>query len=261
VIAIESSAFAKIAQQIVADNQLADVVTIVRGKVEEVELPEDISEVDIIIAEWVGHGLFPKNKLASLIFARDKWLAPDGLVFPDRCRLFIGGAEGALWREQRYGFWNQVHGINMTDLSEASRLEPVMEALLEETVVTTPCLVLELEMRTCKLEELQISSVFHLKVQRQDYLTALFTHFDMLFTHGRHSVILSTGPRSLPTHWKQMIFCLKEDLVVKEDDTIVGEMKVEMASNEVRRVDFHVKLRHIGTWGSRMQEELFKVGY
>ena len=56
----------------------------------------------------------------------------------------------------------QVHGINMTDLSEASRREPVMEALLEETVVTTPCLVLELEMRTCELEELQISSVFHL---------------------------------------------------------------------------------------------------
>ena len=108
VIGIESSAIAKIAQQIVADNQLDNVVTIIRGKVEEVELPEDINEVDIIIAEWVGHGLFPKNKLASLIFARDKWLAPDGLVFPDRCRLFIGGAEGALWREQRYGFWNQV---------------------------------------------------------------------------------------------------------------------------------------------------------
>ena len=112
VIAIENSAFAKIAQQIVADNQLDNVVTIIRGKVEEVELPEEIKEVDIIIAEWVGHGLFPKNKLASLIFARDKWLAADGLVFPDRCRLFIGGAEGALWREERYGFWNQVFFVD-----------------------------------------------------------------------------------------------------------------------------------------------------
>ena len=108
VIGIESSAIAKIAQQIVADNQLDEVVTVIRGKVEEVELPDGIKEVDIIIAEWVGHGLFSKNKLGSLIYARDKWLAPDGLVFPDRCRLFIGGAEGALWREERYGFWNQV---------------------------------------------------------------------------------------------------------------------------------------------------------
>ena len=102
VIAIESSAFAKIAQQIVADNQLDNVVTIIRGKVKEVELPEDIKEVDIIIAEWVNHGRFPKNKLASLIFARYKWLALDirkslgsaGLCHAallPRCKLQLGG--------------------------------------------------------------------------------------------------------------------------------------------------------------------------
>ena len=82
----------------------------------------------------------------------------------------------------------------------------------------------------------------------------------MLFTHGRQPVILSTGPRSLPTHWKQMIFCLKEDLVVREGDTIVGEMKVFIASSEARKVDFRVRLRHIGMWGSTMQEEPLKVG-
>ena len=42
-----------------------------------------MKEVDFIMAEWVGHGLFIKNKLASLIFAREKWLSPNGLVFPD----------------------------------------------------------------------------------------------------------------------------------------------------------------------------------
>ena len=135
-----------------------------------------------------------------------------------------------------------------------------MEALLEETVITTPCLLLELDMQTCQLEELQISSVFYLKVQRQDYLTALFTHFDMLFTHGSQPVILSTGPRSPITHWKQMIFCLKEDLVVRKGDTIVGEMKVEIENGDARMVNFHMKLRHIGKWGSRMQKELFRVG-
>ena len=111
VIAVESSAIAKIAQQIVADNQLDNVITVLRGKVEEVELPDGIKQVDIIISEWVGNGLFSKNKLASLIFARDKWLTPNGLVFPNRCRMFIGGAEGALWREERYRFWDQVYAF------------------------------------------------------------------------------------------------------------------------------------------------------
>ena len=49
------------------------------------------------------------------------------------------------------------------------------------------------------------------------------------------------------------------DLVVREGDTIVGEMKVFIASSEARKVDFRVRLRHIGMWGSTMQEELFKV--
>jgi len=260
VIAIEKSAIAKIAQQIVVDNQLDQVVTVLRAEVEEVELPFGIKEVDVIISEWVGHGLFSKNRLASLIFARNKWLAPNGLVFPDRVRLFIGGAEGALWREERYGFWNQVHGMDMRNLGETSRREPVMEGLLEETVVTTPSLLLELDMHTCELVDLQISSIFHLKVKRVDYLTALFTYFDMLFTHGREPVILSTGPESEATHWRQMIFCLKEDLVVEKEDIVVGEMKVQLESSNTRKVDFLVKLRHHGKWGAVKQEETFSMG-
>ena len=39
VIAIEKSAIAKIAQQIVVDNQLDQVVSVLRAEVEEVDLP------------------------------------------------------------------------------------------------------------------------------------------------------------------------------------------------------------------------------
>ena len=33
-----------------------------------------MKEVDFIMAEWVGHGLFIKNKLPFLFHAREKWL-------------------------------------------------------------------------------------------------------------------------------------------------------------------------------------------
>ena len=149
--------------------------------------------------------------------------------------------------------------MDMRSIGETSRCEPVMEGLLEETVVTTPSLLLELDMHSCELEDLKISSIFHLKVKRQDYLTALFTHFDMLFTHGREPVILSTGPESEATHWRQMIFCLKEDLVVEKEDIVVGEMKVQLSSSDTRKVHFQVKLRHIGRWGASKLEENFII--
>jgi protein arginine N-methyltransferase 1 len=50
------------------------VITLVKGKVEEVTLPEGIEKVDIIISEWMGYCLFYESMLNTVIYARDKWL-------------------------------------------------------------------------------------------------------------------------------------------------------------------------------------------
>ena len=41
-------------------------------------------QVDIIISEWMGYCLFYESMLDTVLYARDKWLAPGGLMFPDR---------------------------------------------------------------------------------------------------------------------------------------------------------------------------------
>lgn len=51
---------------------MAAVVTIIKGKVEEVELP--VEKVDIIISEWMGYCLFYESMLNTVLHARDKWL-------------------------------------------------------------------------------------------------------------------------------------------------------------------------------------------
>lgn len=52
VFAIECSNIVDYARQIIEANKFADVITIIKGKVEEVELP--VPKVDIIISEWMG---------------------------------------------------------------------------------------------------------------------------------------------------------------------------------------------------------------
>ena len=84
VIGVEMSSIVEHAKQIVKDNKLDDVVTIIRGKVEEVSLPEGVEKVDIIISEWMGYCLFCESMLDTVLYARDKWLKPGGLMFPDR---------------------------------------------------------------------------------------------------------------------------------------------------------------------------------
>lgn len=68
---------------------------IIQGKVEEVTLP--VEKVDIIISEWMGYCLFYESMLETVLYARDKWLAPEGMLFPDRATLFVAGIEVMFW--------------------------------------------------------------------------------------------------------------------------------------------------------------------
>lgn len=48
------------------------MITLIRGKVEDVELP--VAKVDIIISEWMGYALLYESMLDTVLVARDKWL-------------------------------------------------------------------------------------------------------------------------------------------------------------------------------------------
>eukprot|EP00887_Chlorella_sp_A99_P003197 scaffold9.g3197.t1 len=71
-------------------------VTIIRGKIEEVELP--VPAVDIIISEWMGYFLLYESMLDSVLFARDKWLVPGGLIFPDKASIHLVAIEDAEYK-------------------------------------------------------------------------------------------------------------------------------------------------------------------
>ncbi len=60
---IECSGIAEQAKTIVTDNGYDGCVTIIQGKVEEVELP--VSQVDIIISEWMGYFLLYESMLGA----------------------------------------------------------------------------------------------------------------------------------------------------------------------------------------------------
>ena len=61
-------------------HHLLPAITLIRGKVEEVELPEGIEKVDVIISEWMGYCLFYESMLKTVLYARDKWLVSCSLV-------------------------------------------------------------------------------------------------------------------------------------------------------------------------------------
>ena len=89
------------AKEIVAVNGLSDKITLLQGKMEEVVLPLD--HVDIIISEWMGYFLLYESMLDTVLYARDKYLVKDGLIFPDKATIYVAGIEDGDYKEEKIG--------------------------------------------------------------------------------------------------------------------------------------------------------------
>lgn len=77
------------------------VITLVKGKLEEAELP--IQQFDIIISEWMGYFLLYESMLDTVLLARDKYLKPGGLIFPDNASMYICAIEDQDYKEEKIG--------------------------------------------------------------------------------------------------------------------------------------------------------------
>jgi protein arginine N-methyltransferase 1 len=99
VIGVDCASIAVQAKQIVEANGFTGKVQIIQGKIEEITLPVD--KVDIIISEWMGYFLLYESMLDSVIFARDKWLRPGGMLFPDKATMYMVAIEDSEYREDK----------------------------------------------------------------------------------------------------------------------------------------------------------------
>lgn len=112
VYAVENANIAIHARKIIADNGFSDRITVLKGKIEEIELP--VEKVDIIISEWMGYFLLYESMLDCVLVARDKFLAPDGHMFPDKATLYLSTIEDDEYRKSKIDFWDNVYGVNMS---------------------------------------------------------------------------------------------------------------------------------------------------
>ena len=101
VIGVDMSTIIFKAREIVKVNGMADKITLIQGKMEEIELP--FPKVDIIISEWMGYFLLYESMLDTVLYARDKYLVKDGLIFPDKATIFMAGIEDGDYKEEKIG--------------------------------------------------------------------------------------------------------------------------------------------------------------
>ncbi|KAH8412143.1 hypothetical protein KR009_000099 [Drosophila setifemur] len=239
VLAVDGSSIAEYTRKIVQDNGYSSVITVIRGKVEEIELPEDIRKVDIIVCDWMGHCLFSENMLDSLVFARDKWLCSGGLIFPDTAQLYLAAVEG--W-DQDMGFWHDVHGFNLGAIRRRCAAKAVVEHVPAKQMTSRVYLLKSLDLYTVRHYAAELRSFYELKVTRSGRVRALLAYFDVGFSKSRQRVSFSTSPCAPWTHWNQTVFYLEEPLPVLAGESIKGVFAMRPSKDSVFELEFDIYL-------------------
>jgi len=242
VIGIDMSSIVGYAQEIIESNNLSSVITLIRGKIEEVELPDGITEVDIIVSEWMGYCLLYESMLNSILYARDKWLNKQtGLLFPDKCQLYICGIEDKKYRDEKINWWYNVYGFDMSCIRKVAIKEPLVDSVDNRQVMTTHCLLKEFDLQTVRVEDLSFTANFSLDAIRNDYIHALVAYFSVEFSKCHKYCGFSTGPDAQYTHWKQTLFYFdhdEEDIMLHKGEKLSGKLSLGPNPKNNRDLDF-----------------------
>ena len=138
------------ARGIVEDNGFKDKITLIKGKIEEVELPGiGAGQVDIIISEWMGYALVYESMLESVLFARDKWLNKEtGIMMPDKTTMYVTAIEDREYKNNKIHWWDNVYGFNMKRIKKIAASEPLVDTVDKNQICTTHSKLLDFDLYT-----------------------------------------------------------------------------------------------------------------
>jgi protein arginine N-methyltransferase 1 len=106
VIGVDMSSIIDKAKEIVQANGLSSKITLLQGKMEEVEMPRqhmNNGKVDIIISEWMGYFLLYESMLDTVLYARDQYLLEGGKIFPDKATIYMAAIEDGEYKDDKIG--------------------------------------------------------------------------------------------------------------------------------------------------------------
>ncbi|WVZ17965.1 hypothetical protein V8G54_005287 [Vigna mungo] len=265
VYAVEASEMAEYARKLIAGNPiLGQRITVIKGKVEDVELPE---RADILISEPMGTLLVNERMLESYVIARDRFLTPNGKMFPSVGRihmapfsdeyLFVEIANKALfWQQQNYygvdltplhgtafqGYFSQVQSsfsleflltyafliwgscLSLFMIPHAKQKSPVVDAFDPRLLIGAPMFHV-IDFTKIKEEELyEIDIPLRFIATVGARLHGLACWFDVLFNGSTARRWLTTAPGSPTTHWYQLRCVLSQPIYVVAGQEITGRM-------------------------------------
>ncbi|EDO49961.1 predicted protein [Nematostella vectensis] len=246
VIGIDQSEIIYQAMDIIRENGFEKTITLIKGKAEEVTLP--VEQVDVIISEWMGYFLLFESMLDTVLFCRDKWLNPQGSVYPDKCTMHLVAIGTGEKKQPKINFWDDVYGFKMSCMKKTVSKEAAIETVDVDALISTHCTIKSIDINSCKKEDLNFISSFRFEIKKPDFFTGIVSYFDIFFEHeAKEKVVFSTSPAHTPTHWKQAIFYFQNPIPVTQGQILTGHISCYKNLKEPRSLDVRIEVVDKGT--------------
>ncbi|CAG8978088.1 hypothetical protein HYALB_00000760 [Hymenoscyphus albidus] len=272
VISVDNSAIIDKARENIFNNGFADKITCLRGKIEEVKLPVD--KVDIIVSEWMGYCLLYEAMFDSVIWARDKYLQPDGLMVPSHINMWVAPVADPDYISDHIAFWRDVYGFDMKSMQAGIHEDAQVLDMPASTLCSEPFPFLQLSLHTTTVKDLVFKRKWEAKLTKDiDALDGFIIWFDSFFMRTRQEVVpenakaeewaasgkkgnaFTTGPGGKVTHWKQGVMLIDstkekaESTAMKAGEQLSGELEYAVPEDNSRALNVSM------TWKSASDEK------
>ncbi|XP_057768123.1 protein arginine N-methyltransferase PRMT10 [Salvia miltiorrhiza] len=246
VYAVEATKMSEHARELIKANKLQDVVEVIEGSMEDIVLPE---KVDVIISEWMGYFLLRESMLDSVLCARDRWLKPDGVMYPSHARIWMSPIRSGLVDQKMRDYdgsmadWSgfiketeAFYGVDMSALTKPFDEEQkkyylqtsLWNNLHPNQIIGTPVIIKEIDCLTVTVDDIRDvrASISSSITEENARLCGFGGWFDVHFrgsdkSPAQKEIELTTAPdEDLGTHWGQQVFLLHPPRNVQSGDEL-----------------------------------------
>jgi protein arginine N-methyltransferase 1 len=173
--------------------------------------------------------------------------------------MYLCAIEDGSVRRDRFDYWDDVYGFDMTPIKDIAIKEPVVDVVDAKAIVTDTVPILHLDILTCTKEDLDFSCKFKLQAQRNDYIHGLVSYFECAFTQIHKPIGFSTSPMARYTHWKQTILYLQETMTICAGEMLTGEISCKPNKRNRRDLDIGLQLNFKGRYSQVDKEYHYRL--
>lgn len=96
----------------------------------------------------MGYFLLYESMFDSVLYARNKWLAPDGILLPDSAAMHIAAIDDGEYYKKKLNFWDNLYGVSMKCIKKWVLSEPLVDPIDQKDILSNDYKFYDINLKT-----------------------------------------------------------------------------------------------------------------